>query len=60
MDRVNALRSKLHSYHINEKTDTYKLKDILFLDLGLEQYTKTLADRIVHIDIGFEAFIREI
>jgi hypothetical protein len=36
-----------------------KLKDILFLDLGLESYLRALTERIIHIDIGFEAFVRE-
>lgn len=28
--------------------------------MALEQYTKTLADRIIHIDIGFDAWMREV
>lgn len=35
-----------------------KIRDILFLDLALESYVKTLCDRIVHIDIGFVQFVR--
>jgi hypothetical protein len=37
-----------------------KLKDVLFLDLGLESYIRVLTERIMHIDIGFEAYIREV
>lgn len=33
---------------------------MLFLDLALQQYIKTLADRIIHLDIGFEALMREV
>jgi len=36
-----------------------KLKDILFLDLALESYLRGLTEKIIHIDIGFEAYIRE-
>jgi hypothetical protein len=31
----------------------------MFLDLGLESYIRVLTERIMHIDIGFEAFVRE-
>lgn len=31
----------------------------MFLDLGLESYLRLLAEKIIHIDIGFEAYIRE-
>lgn len=31
----------------------------MFLDIGLEGYLRTLTERIIHIDIGFEAFVRE-
>ena len=30
------------------------------MDLALEGYVKTLADRIVDIDIGLEAYVREV
>ncbi len=36
-----------------------KLKDILFLDLGLESYLRLLTERIMHLDIGFDSYIRE-
>lgn len=36
------------------------MKDVIFLDLALMQYIKTLADRIIHIDIGFNALMREV
>ena len=60
MERVTALRKKLHEYHLNTNTNTPKMKDLLFLDIALEQYVKTLADRIIHIDIGFGAYMREV
>ncbi len=31
----------------------------MFLDLALESYLRALTERIIHIDIGFDAFIRE-
>lgn len=37
-----------------------KLKDVLFLDLGLELYLRVLTEGIMHIDIGFEAYVREV
>lgn len=36
-----------------------KLKEVLFLDLGLEAYLRQLTEKIMHIDIGFEAYLRE-
>lgn len=30
------------------------------MDLCLEGYLKTLSDRIMHIDIGFEAYVRQV
>ena len=32
----------------------------MFLDLCLESYTRTLTERIMHIDIGFQAYLREV
>jgi len=37
-----------------------KLKDVMFLDLCLESYLRVLTERIMHIDIGFEAYVREV
>jgi hypothetical protein len=31
----------------------------MFLDLALEGYLRSLTESIIHIDIGFEAYIRE-
>jgi N-dimethylarginine dimethylaminohydrolase len=31
----------------------------MFLDLGLEVYLRLLTERIMHIDIGFEGYVRE-
>ena len=59
MERVSALRHNLCNHHLNHN-DTQKLKDILFLDLCLEQYLRQLTERIMHIDIGFEGYVREV
>ena len=59
MDRVLALRKNLCHNHL-DTSNTQKLKDVLFLDLCLESYTRTLTERIMHIDIGFESYIREV
>lgn len=40
--------------------NTQKLKDIIFLDLCLEAQVRLLSEKIMHIDIGFESYIREI
>lgn len=58
MDRTLALRYNLKNHY--DKSNTSKLKDIIFLDLCLEAYTRQLTERIMHIDIGFESFIREV
>lgn len=42
-----------------DRNNRGKLKDIMFLDLGLEGALRALTERIIHIDIGFEAFVRE-
>ena len=58
MERVSKVRFNLNQNHMdfgNQK----KLKDIMFLDLALEAYLRQLTEKIIHIDIGFEAFIRE-
>mmetsp|Transcript_7821 Transcript_7821/g.13107 ORF Transcript_7821/g.13107 Transcript_7821/m.13107 type:complete len:574 (-) Transcript_7821:376-2097(-) len=59
MERVLALRSNLCHNHM-DRNNSGKLKDIVFLDLCLESYTRTLTERIMHIDIGFGAYIREL
>lgn len=59
MDRVSALRNNICANHI-DRNNVHKLKDILFLDLCLETYLRALTERIMHIDIGFPAYIREI
>ena len=46
--------------HLNQHQNNHKIKDVLFLDLCLEGYIKTLSDRIMHIDIGFEAYVRQV
>ena len=46
--------------HLNAHQGNHKIKDVLFLDLCLEGYVKTLSDRIMHIDIGFEAYVRQV
>jgi hypothetical protein len=58
MERVTRLRQNLNSYHM-DRGNTRKLKDVLFLDLGLESYVRTLTEGIMHIDIGFEGYVRE-
>ena len=58
MERVTKLRSNLNTYHL-DRGNLRKLKDILFLDLGLESYVRTLTEGIMHIDIGFEGYVRE-
>ena len=59
MDRVLNLRKNLCHNHM-DKNNTQKLKDVMFLDLCLESYTRTLTERIMHIDIGFQSYLREV
>ena len=54
MERVTHTRSILAKDHLNQHQNNNKIRDVLFLDLCLEGYVKTLSDRIMHIDIGFE------
>lgn len=59
MERIQHLRSNLCHNHL-DRSNTQKLKDILFLDLCLEGYLRKLTEQIMHIDIGFNEYIREI
>jgi hypothetical protein len=58
IDRVTTLRLNLHQYH-HDKNNIGKLKDVLFLDLGLEGYLRGLTEKIMAYDLGFENYIRE-
>lgn len=58
MERAYSLRANL-CYHHYDKGNTQKLKDVMFLDLCLEGYIRALTEKIMHIDIGFEAYVRE-
>lgn len=58
MERVSKLRHNLHQYHYDKK-NLAKIKDVMFLDLGLESYLRGLTEKIMSIDIGFENYIRE-
>lgn len=59
MDRVLALRANLCHNHM-DRNNTQKLRDISFLDLCCEGYLRALTERIMHVDIGFEAYVREV
>lgn len=58
MDRVLVLRKNVVHNHY-DRNNTHKLKDIIFMDLCMESYTRQLTERIMHIDIGFEQYVRE-
>jgi alpha-glucan,water dikinase len=59
MGRALNLRANLVHNHYDH-SNTQKLKDILFLDLCLEAYIRKLTEQIMHHDIGFEAYVREV
>jgi len=59
MDRILQLRQSLHQNHM-DKGNSEKLKDIVFLDLALESTTRKISEGIMHIDIGFDSYIREL
>jgi hypothetical protein len=59
MDRCTALRSNICHHHL-DKNNIGKLKNMLFLDVALEAYTRQLTEKIMHIDIGFSGYVREI
>jgi alpha-glucan,water dikinase len=59
MERVSKLRWDLNKNHI-DRGNTRKLKDILFLDIVLENLLRAYTEKIMHINIGFEQYIREI
>ena len=43
-----------------DRNNLWKLKDVMFLDLAMEGYLRALTERIIHINIGFEAYVREV
>jgi alpha-glucan,water dikinase len=59
LGRVYNLRANLYHHHY-DMNNTAKLKDVMFLDLALEAYARTLTERIMHIDIGYEGYIHEV
>ena len=59
MERVYNLRANLCHHHL-DKGNTQKLKDVMFLDLCLENYFRGLTERIMHHDIGFANYVREV
>jgi alpha-glucan,water dikinase len=59
MERTLNLRNNLCSHHY-DRNNANKLKDICFLDLALEAYVRKLTERIMHIDIGFDSYVREV
>lgn len=51
------MRSNLDQNH--KKGGTQKVKDVLFVDVVLEAQIRALTEKIMHIDIGFESYLRE-
>lgn len=58
MERVTRLRQNLSANHM-DRSNKWKLRDILFLDLALESYLRVLTEKIMHLDLGFDGYIRE-
>jgi hypothetical protein len=48
MNRVYKLRQNLLSNHLSQN-NIKKLKDIIYLDIGLEAYLRQLTEKIMHI-----------
>ena len=59
MNRALALRNNLVTNHISQN-NIKKLKDIIYLDIGLEAYMRQLTEKIMHIDMNFSVYIQEI
>jgi hypothetical protein len=59
MERAMNLRANLVHNHYDHG-NTGKLKDIMFLDACLEAYIRKLSEGIMHVDIGFDGYIREV
>lgn len=53
IDRVLHLRRVLKAH-----MEKPQLRDVVFLDIALENYTKVLCDRISQVDIGFVSVTR--
>lgn len=59
MNRALTLRINLMTNHI-ATNNIKKLKDIIYLDIGLEAYLRQLTEKIMHIDLNFSVYLQEI
>jgi alpha-glucan,water dikinase len=59
MSRISFGREKLNNV-IRCNKDTNKLRDLLFLDLALENQLRKLVEKIIHVNLQFENYIDEI
>jgi hypothetical protein len=59
MGRVTALRYRLIKFNLDLGNND-KLKAVLYLDLALEALFRTLIEKILHVDIGYENFVGEV
>jgi alpha-glucan, water dikinase len=58
MARVLAVRKEIFNSANKDNTEQYR--DILYLDIGLESYTRQLCEEIIHIDISIENLCRKL
>jgi len=55
-----GLTDLIYSIAGGQSPDLHKLRDLLFLDLALENYMRQLVEKIIHINLEFDLYIDEI
>jgi len=55
-----GLTNLINDMTMSKSPDLNKLRDLLFLDLALENYMRQLVEKIIHINLEFEFYIDEI
>ena len=59
MNRALALRKNLLSNHLSQN-NIRKLKDVVYLDIGLEAYLRQLTEKVMHVQMDFQVYLAEI
>lgn len=58
MDKTLGIRKHLNSCANRDRTDQYR--EVIYLDMGLESYTRQICEEIIHLDIQFKHLCREL
>jgi alpha-glucan,water dikinase len=59
MENITSFRDRLQVLY-SGTTDATTYKDVIFLDIALEYYQRSLVEKVIHIDIGLKGYFRQI